>query len=195
MLLSQLATLARSLDATSFVAARPEPVLLSADVRSVDGAAGLDTPDRGLPLGRFSAPTARWDPEETSVEAEQSPFRGALAEQTPPSGILRADPDVIPIVKTERNPFATMITVGRSANNDIVLPGQAVSKVHAYFVRTGFRWWIHDQPSTNGTFVDEASVPESGFPLADGAKVSFGPRHTFRFYTARGLHFLITNRR
>jgi hypothetical protein len=196
MLLSQLAALAKSLDATSFVAARPDPVLLAADVRPLDGAASFDTSENALPrTRRFDAASHEDTTEETAYGPQGSPFAGALAEQTPPSGIVRANPDVFPIIKTERNPFRSMITVGRSANNDIVLHGSSVSKVHAYFVRTDFRWWIHDQPSTNGTYVDEARVPESGFPLADGARIAFGPRHAFRFYTARGLHYLITGRR
>ena len=98
-------------------------------------------------------------------------------------------------MKTERNPFRQMITIGRSQNNDIVLDDKAVSKVHGYFVKTDFRWWVHDQPSTNGTFVDESRVPPGGLPIADGSKISLGPRLTFSFYTARGLHQLITGRR
>jgi pSer/pThr/pTyr-binding forkhead associated (FHA) protein len=108
---------------------------------------------------------------------------------------IAGDPKVLFVSKSTRNPFKQMITVGRSPNNDIVLEDKSVSKVHGWFKRTDFRWWIHDQPSTNGTFVAETRVGTAGLPIADGDKVSFGQRLVFSFYTARGLHQLINGNR
>lgn len=198
MLVSQVADLARTLDATSFVARMPDPALIPREaIGALDHTGGFDTPERGVSIASFKLqPTHLDEPgEETSLDVTASPFEGAVAEATPPSGILRRDPELIFVAKSRRNPFEQMITVGRSQNNDIVLDDRSVSKVHAYFARTDFRWWIHDQPSTNGTFLDESPVPPTGLPLADGSKVSFGPRLAFAFYTARGLHHLFTGRR
>ncbi|MHC4779012.1 MAG: FHA domain-containing protein [Planctomycetota bacterium] len=39
----------------------------------------------------------------------------------------------IPLVKSDRNSFGNMITVGRSSNNDVVVPHASVSKLHAIF--------------------------------------------------------------
>jgi hypothetical protein len=192
MNLSQIERIARPLDATSFVTRMPDPVLIACELP----AAPRDN-ERTIKLRRFGADRARQIADETAEEL--SPFfldTAAVAEATPPSGIVRgADPSVIQVVKTERNVHREMITIGRSRNNDVVIDDKAVSKVHAYFVRTGFRWWLHDQPSTNGTFIDESEIDANGRPLAEGAKVSFGHRLTFRFFTARGLHEFVTGRR
>jgi len=42
-------------------------------------------------------------------------------------------------------------TIGRSANNDIVLQDEAVSSQHCYISRRGDRFFLHDLNSTNGT--------------------------------------------
>ena len=39
----------------------------------------------------------------------------------------------IPLVKTDRNTFHNMITLGRASNNDVVIPHASVSKLHAIF--------------------------------------------------------------
>jgi pSer/pThr/pTyr-binding forkhead associated (FHA) protein len=46
-----------------------------------------------------------------------------------------------------------MVTVGRAANNDIVLPYDSISKFHAYFSNVGNTWTLTDAKSTNGSFV------------------------------------------
>jgi pSer/pThr/pTyr-binding forkhead associated (FHA) protein len=197
MRLSQYAELARTLDVTSFVARRPEPVLLPTDVfPAAERGRSPQTPDRlKLPrtaIVRSTEPSTQPWADETSFDEVMSPLAGAVAEATPPSGILRADPEPIPVVKSRRDSSLEEITVGRSKDNDIVLDDKGVSKAHARFVRTDFRYWLHDRSSTNGTYIDDSCVPPTGLPLADGARVSFGPRLTFKFFTARGLHqFLI----
>ena len=50
--------------------------------------------------------------------------------------------------------------IGRGADNDIVLEGDSVSRRHAHFeARTG-RWFIVDDGSTNGTYVNDEQIPE-----------------------------------
>ncbi|HEV8323473.1 MAG TPA: FHA domain-containing protein [Myxococcota bacterium] len=68
------------------------------------------------------------------------------------------------------------VTVGRTANNDIVLSDVSVSKVHAYLRREGADYAVLDAGSRNGTFVDEKPAPAKGRPLRleTGARVRFG---------------------
>jgi hypothetical protein len=194
MRLSELAELARSLDATSFIARRPDPVLVPADsFPALERGIGYETPPR-VKLPRAAIDFIEPSLDETSRDVVMSPL-GLVAEATPPSGYLVRDPEPILVVKTDRNPFQQMITVGRAKNNDVVLDDKSVSKVHAYFVRTDFRHWLHDQPSTNGTYIDGARVPETGLPLADGASISFGSHLVFTFFTSRGLHQFLTTER
>lgn len=69
------------------------------------------------------------------------------------------------------------VTVGRAANNDIMLDDPTVSRFHAAFQqeqRTGV-WHLQDAESQNGTFVDEARVDARiPAPLANGTRLRFG---------------------
>jgi transcriptional regulator with GAF, ATPase, and Fis domain len=55
----------------------------------------------------------------------------------------------------------TNTVVGREASSDIVLPVDAVSRVHAEFVRERGAYWVKDRGSTNGTLVDGQRVTEA----------------------------------
>ncbi len=69
------------------------------------------------------------------------------------------------------------ITVGRAANNDIMLDDPTVSRFHASFQqepRTGV-WHLQDAESQNGTYVGDARVDARiPAPLASGASLRFG---------------------
>src|SRR5688572_28096960 len=45
--------------------------------------------------------------------------------------------EVFPLVKKRGAPFADMITVGRTANNDVVIDDVTVSRFHAFFKQKG----------------------------------------------------------
>jgi hypothetical protein len=100
------------------------------------------------------------------------------------------------VEKSNRNPFGSMITVGRATNNDVVLPLRTISKMHSYFMQTGAGWKITDQHSANGTFVDALKLPDGqGALLSDGARIGFGNEAQCRFYTPSGLWKLIESYR
>ena len=99
---------------------------------------------------------------------------------------------IVFLEKSTRNPFGSMITVGRATNNDVVLPLRTISKMHSYLMCTSAGWKITDQHSANGTFVDGLKLPDGqGSLLADGARVGFGNESQCHFYTSRGLWHLI----
>ena len=60
---------------------------------------------------------------------------------------------VIAPVRKRLDLFPEMITVGRTGNNDIVIPDATVSKFHAYFRVTDKGLEIVDAGSRNGTKV------------------------------------------
>jgi len=64
-------------------------------------------------------------------------------------------------------------TIGRGADNTIVLSGDGVSRSHARFERRADGWWVVDQGSTNGTRVNDEQVQEK--PLRSGDRVLIGP--------------------
>ncbi len=70
-----------------------------------------------------------------------------------------------------------IVNIGRAEYNDIVLPDDSVSTVHAKLQRREGIWVIVDLESTNGTIVDGERV-EGEAPLAPGAIVRFGTIQT-----------------
>lgn len=91
---------------------------------------------------------------------------------------------VVPVRKSRRNPFADAIIVGRSANCDLRLHDNSVSKVHCYLLpppgwpAVNGRWKIQDQGSTNGTTLLLGSGPAK---LSSGKPMTLAPDQELRF--------------
>jgi hypothetical protein len=87
---------------------------------------------------------------------------------------------VIEVNKKKIDSNEGVITIGRSANNDIVLYNQAISKSQAflYFPTSNNRGaYLADLQSTNSTFLnDEKITPYVAYDPADGDEISFGPQ-------------------
>ncbi len=64
--------------------------------------------------------------------------------------------------------------IGRSAEVDVVIPAQEVSRRHAEIVPDANGWTLHDLGSTNGIRVNGRQV---GVPtrLTDGDVIGIGP--------------------
>ena len=58
------------------------------------------------------------------------------------------------VKKSVKNAFADEVTLGRTANNDITIEDNSVSRFHAYFApdKTG-GWSLVDAKSTSGTYL------------------------------------------
>jgi len=93
-------------------------------------------------------------------------------------------PFVLRIRKTERNHATHHISVGRAANNDVILLHPTVSKLHALLVvepdaeglRLG-RLLLQDAGSSNGTRVNGVAAQplgRSATPIAPGDQIVFG---------------------
>ena len=67
-----------------------------------------------------------------------------------------------PLRRTGRS-VGHLVTVGRTSNNDVVIPDVSVSRFHAFVKPTDDgRFQIQDTRSTNGTTVNGTSVPAQG---------------------------------
>lgn len=97
--------------------------------------------------------------------------------------LVNPDARVEWLTKSDRNPFASLITLGRARNNDLILLYPTVSKLHAVFTQIGGRWFIEDRNSTNGTFLNgvRLSAGEKQ-PLGDGVGMRFGVDAEARFF-------------
>ncbi len=107
----------------------------------------------------------------------------------------RLDYLVFPLVQTGRSQFS-FISVGRTKNNDIVVPDVSVSKFHAFFKTSRKRQFsLQDASSKNGTFLDDKPVPPQGeakpVPVASGARVRFG-NVEFMFLSSMDFHGFVT---
>src|SRR5258706_2244151 len=62
------------------------------------------------------------------------------------------------VEKSDRNPYADRISIGRSGTCDIVVRQPSVSKLHAHFVRQDRGWAIRDANSRNGVAVNKGRI-------------------------------------
>jgi len=173
MNLEALKAAASHSDEASFVAAHPQAVLL---VRR----AVLPAPPKGDEIDDWRTQTQRLPQMKVGPAAAENPFS------------LLQLATVEPLVKSDRNPFDGMITIGRAPNNDICLPAASVSKLHAYFFAEQGEWCLRDSGSANGTFVNGVHLAAgSVVRLTDGAHIRFGSDADVLFKLPAGLfHFL-----
>lgn len=129
-----------------------------------------DTTDRMMALTSkdFETAALRLSVEEFATE-HQYPF--LLVVITPDAGTfdfrtVRADTFessqakrlVVPIRKRQGANLFSFITLGRVANNDIVIPSSSVSKCHAIIHRQEDGYAIADAGSKNGTRVNQSDI-------------------------------------
>jgi hypothetical protein len=85
---------------------------------------------------------------------------------------------IYPLARSERS-LVPFVTLGRTQNNDVVLPEVTVSRFHAFF-KPGEdgSMALQDAGSTNGTAVNGKTVPVQGkgspIPLKSGDNLRFG---------------------
>jgi len=93
----------------------------------------------------------------------------------------------IEILKTEANVFGLGVTLGRTANNDIAISDERISRFHAYFQLDAEAWTLADAGSSNGTYLGgQRLVPRKPTRLPPKAALSFGGCE-LRYYEAGAL--------
>jgi hypothetical protein len=92
-----------------------------------------------------------------STRVELAGFDDAASENTAGLSLL-----VYPVMRSGRS-VGHLVAVGRTSNNDVVIPDLSVSRFHAFIKPIGEgRFHIQDAKSTNGSTVNGASVPAQG---------------------------------
>jgi hypothetical protein len=102
---------------------------------------------------------------------------------------------VIEIRERQADKAPASITIGRAAQNDIILYNKMVSKAHAYLElgATGKGCSLVDMGSKNGTILNGNEIaPNQGYPLADGDEISFGPETKVVYFSAKTFHEFLT---
>jgi hypothetical protein len=90
--------------------------------------------------------------------------------QRPPALVMRRGPrpnQAFPLHKT-------ILTLGRAADNDIVIDDAGVSRHHARLTLQGNNWVLEDLGSRNGTFVNGQRIT-GPVVLTLGSQVALGP--------------------
>jgi hypothetical protein len=91
---------------------------------------------------------------------------------------------LVPLAKSDRNPYQNFIFVGRASTCDVILRDSSVSKSHALFERhhdpAADTWFVRDNRSHNGTWIDGTRVPRgSRVDAPGGAVIVFGAYPTY----------------
>jgi len=88
----------------------------------------------------------------------------------------KAQPLLLLAVRKVIGTFPNMITLGRTANNDIVVPDVSVSKFHAWFQRSHAKLELGDAGSKNGTRANSVALTPRGalVPVKPGDLLRFG---------------------
>jgi hypothetical protein len=83
---------------------------------------------------------------------------------------------VVLAVRKVQEAFPSMITVGRTSNNDVVIEDVQISKFHAFFRINGDKFELADAGSRNGTFIGKVRLEAKGpgRPVRAGESVRFG---------------------
>jgi len=113
----------------------------------------------------------------------------ALKTGTVPGDALEAR--VVEIKGKNADTTLAKITIGRSAQNDIILYNKMVSKSHAHLEidPTGEGCSLVDIGSKNGTLLNDDEVtPHQSYPLADGDEISFGPETKVVYLSTKTFH-------
>ncbi|MGD0836476.1 MAG: FHA domain-containing protein [Polyangia bacterium] len=81
---------------------------------------------------------------------------------------------VFPVVKARDAPRGPVL-IGRTAENDIVIPEYSVSRHHCYITIAGPSHQVTDRGSANGTLVNETDIGKmKPFPLQGGEILTLG---------------------
>ena len=66
-------------------------------------------------------------------------------------------------------------TLGREEDNDVVVRGPGVSRMHATIVQEAGEYFLRDSGSTNGTFINDRKIGNVEHPLRHGDQIRMGP--------------------
>ncbi|HXN33520.1 MAG TPA: FHA domain-containing protein [Polyangiaceae bacterium] len=99
----------------------------------------------------------------------------ARAQPPPPEGGARKHRTIIGELKLD-DLESSVVTIGRTPDNQIVVNHPQVSSKHAQIAKAGDQLFLEDRGSANGTFVrGQRLAPGQRVPVANGEKVFIGP--------------------
>jgi hypothetical protein len=134
----------------------------------------VQEPPTVLPPGRPTSQPADYIP-----NARHQPEQRLVAAQAAPSGIARILVEIDGKVISECLLNKPMLTVGRLPGNDVQVPSQRVSRLHARIRWENSTWLIEDAESVNGLVYQGHRVER--LALSDGDRVYLAPTAALRY--------------
>lgn len=96
--------------------------------------------------------------------------------------------ELFPLVKKSGASFPDRITIGRTSNNDVVIPDPSISRFHAYVRQHAGAWVVADAGSKNGSSLRGAPLePRKEQPVPSRAVLRLGDVD-LTFYVAVDLY-------
>lgn len=130
-------------------------------------------PRAPLPSGPLHAASPRPEGSPGGAQGRNESRQGGQAamQRGAHSALLRGESGSVAgkVVTVERSPF----TLGRGADNDVVVPDTPVSRRHAQLELVQGRWLLRDLGSANGTFLNRQRLAEPQ-PLHSGDAIGLG---------------------
>ncbi len=131
-------------------------------------AAGLERRVKGATFLVFHPP--RDDDEDENSDYRFRTVSGVARPLSDPG-----EPVIFEVKKQKDNAFRRGVTVGRTANNDLVFDDASVSRFHAWFQEEEQGWSVADAGSKNGTTLDGKKLSsKKPAAIVPGARVRFG---------------------
>ena len=137
------------------------------------------------------------EPESSDAPLDPSSQAGVqlLTVSIKSAAILRYLNQIAFLCKRPGNPYAHLISIGRSASNDIAIAVDSVSKVHGYFAQDAGIWSFTDHSSTNGSLLNDQPLQAGQkSTLREGDLLQLGLEVTLEYFTPSSLFGKLTNR-
>lgn len=118
----------------------------------------------------------------TSNEFRTSTHPAAFRIPTLADALASESACLVPLAKSDRNPYQNFIFVGRASTCDVILRDSSVSKSHAVLEHdvSTEGWMLRDNRSHNGTWIDGTRVPRGArVGVPGGAVIVFGAYPTY----------------
>lgn len=82
--------------------------------------------------------------------------------------IVKNEPVSYLVFNNGKIPIVSKITIGREADNDVVIQNQLASRHHAMIQKIKDEYYIKDLDSTNGTFLNGCLIPKDKYVKLEG---------------------------
>jgi len=103
-------------------------------------------------------------------------------------GGLLSEGKIYAVRPTGRCPFPNFVSIGRTRNNDVVLPDLSISKFHAFLRPDHGCYKIQDAGSQNGTWIgDQRMTGKEALAMVPGLVLRLGAVQ-LTYLDAAGLH-------